>query len=169
MDGKWQVKQSQASLRKIDASEGSAVDQRVVDLVQVDHDATNQWLTSRSARSPHPQLRPALTTSAQLVSDAQRRYTEQLQQDGLPGRVLPDPPVAAPSVAAATASTTLPMAQGDISLRNVSDLYIYPNTLGGRGERGHRQGVAEMSAGQFNQIDTGKTGVSMERELPTYN
>jgi 2',3'-cyclic-nucleotide 2'-phosphodiesterase/3'-nucleotidase len=77
VDGKWQVKQSQASLRKIDASEGSAVDQRVVDLVQADHDATNQWLDEPSARSPSIHSFFALVQddpSVQLVSDAQRRH-----------------------------------------------------------------------------------------------
>ena len=84
VDGKWQVKQSQASLRKIDSSEGSAVDQRVVDLVQADHDATNQWLDEplgKITSSIHSFF--ALVQddpSVQLVSDAQRKHAEQLQK-----------------------------------------------------------------------------------------
>ncbi|HGY1083050.1 bifunctional 2',3'-cyclic-nucleotide 2'-phosphodiesterase/3'-nucleotidase [Aeromonas salmonicida] len=134
VEGKWQVKQSQASLRKIDSSEGSAVDQRVVDLVQADHDATNQWLDEplgKITSSIHSFF--ALVQddpSVQLVSDAQRRYAEQLQQDGLLKESYPILAVAAPFRGGRNGINDFTyVAQGDISLRNVSDLYIYPNTL----------------------------------------
>lgn len=177
VEGKWQVKQSQASLRKIDSSEGSAVDQRVVDLVQADHDATNQWLDEplgKITSSIHSFF--ALVQddpSVQLVSDAQRRYAEQLQQDGLLKESYPILAVAAPFRGGRNGINDFTyVAQGDISLRNVSDLYIYPNTLQVVEVNGATvKEWLEMSAGQFNQIDTGKTEVQwlVNEKFPTYN
>ncbi|HHQ4632425.1 TPA: bifunctional 2',3'-cyclic-nucleotide 2'-phosphodiesterase/3'-nucleotidase, partial [Aeromonas hydrophila] len=177
VDGKWQVKQSQASLRKIDSSEGSAVDQRVVDLVQADHDATNQWLDEplgKITSSIHSFF--ALVQddpSVQLVSDAQRKHAEQLQKDGLLKEPYPILSVAAPFRGGRNGINDFTyVAQGDISLRNVSDLYIYPNTLQVVEVNGATvKEWLEMSAGQFNQIDTGKTEVQwlVNEKFPTYN
>ncbi|MDM5094186.1 bifunctional 2',3'-cyclic-nucleotide 2'-phosphodiesterase/3'-nucleotidase [Aeromonas rivipollensis] len=177
VDGKWQVKQSQASLRKIDSSEGSAVDQRVVDLVQADHDATNQWLDEPLGKITSPihsffalvQDDP----SVQLVSDAQRQHAEQLQRDGLLKESYPILSVAAPFRGGRNGINDFTyVAQGNISLRNVSDLYIYPNTLQVVEVNGATvKEWLEMSAGQFNQIDTGKTEVQwlVNESFPTYN
>ena len=87
VDGKWQVKQSQASLRKIDASEGSAVDQRVSG-PGAGGSRRHQPVAGRAARQDHLPIHSFFALvqddpSVQLVSDAQRRHAEQLQQDGL--------------------------------------------------------------------------------------
>ena len=64
------------------------------------------------------------------------------------------------------------MAQGDISLRNVSDLISIRTPC--RWSEVNRATVKEwleMSAGQFKQIDTSKTGVQwlVNESFPTYN
>ena len=64
------------------------------------------------------------------------------------------------------------VAQGTSPLRNVSDLYIYPNTLQVVEVNGATvKEWLEMSAGQFNQIDTSKTEVQwlVNENFPTYN
>jgi pimeloyl-ACP methyl ester carboxylesterase len=49
---------------------------------------------------------------------------------------------------------------GPLSVRHVADLYIYPNTVKIVRLNGAQvREWLEMSAGQFNQIDTGKTPV----------
>lgn len=134
VDSKWRVKQSQASLRQIDASEGSKVDARVTELVKADHEGTNQWLDRPLGKITNPihsffalvQDDP----SVQLVSDAQRRHAEQLQKDGLLKEPYPILSAAAPFRGGRNGITDFTyVPAGDISLRNVSDLYIYPNTL----------------------------------------
>ena len=165
VDGKWQVKQSQASLPRSTPARAVRRDQRGGGPGAGDHDAPTSGWTSRLGKITSPSTASfALVQddpSVQLVSDAQRRHAEQLQQDGLLKESHPILSVAAPSVAVATASTTSPTWPRVTSPCNVSDLYIYPNTLQVVEVNGATvKEWLEMSAGQFNQIDTGKTGCS---------
>lgn len=177
VDGKWRVKQSQASLRQIDASEGSKVDARVTELVKADHEGTNQWLDRPLGKITNPihsffalvQDDP----SVQLVSDAQRRHAEQLQKDGLLKEPYPILSAAAPFRGGRNGITDFTyVPAGDISLRNVSDLYIYPNTLQVVEVNGATvKEWLEMSAGQFNRVDPASRGVQwlVNESFPTYN
>ncbi|WP_421186468.1 bifunctional 2',3'-cyclic-nucleotide 2'-phosphodiesterase/3'-nucleotidase [Aeromonas enteropelogenes] len=177
VDGKWRVKQSQASLRQIDASEGSKVDARVTDLVKADHEGTNQWLDRPLGKITNPihsffalvQDDP----SVQLVSDAQRRHAEQLQKDGLLKEPYPILSAAAPFRGGRNGITDFTyVPAGDISLRNVSDLYIYPNTLQVVEVNGATvKEWLEMSAGQFNRVDPASREVQwlVNESFPTYN
>ncbi|MBL0458382.1 bifunctional 2',3'-cyclic-nucleotide 2'-phosphodiesterase/3'-nucleotidase [Aeromonas enteropelogenes] len=177
VDGKWRVKQSQASLRQIDASEGSKVDARVTELVKADHEGTNQWLDRPLGKITNPihsffalvQDDP----SVQLVSDAQRRHAEQLQKDGLLKEPYPILSAAAPFRGGRNGITDFTyVSAGDISLRNVSDLYIYPNTLQVVEVNGATvKEWLEMSAGQFNRVDPASREVQwlVNESFPTYN
>ncbi|MEL3928655.1 bifunctional 2',3'-cyclic-nucleotide 2'-phosphodiesterase/3'-nucleotidase [Aeromonas enteropelogenes] len=177
VDGKWRVKQSQASLRQIDASEGSKVDARVTELVKADHEGTNQWLDRPLGKITNPihsffalvQDDP----SVQLVSDAQRRHAEQLQKDGLLKEPYPILSAAAPFRGGRNGITDFTyVPAGDISLRNVSDLYIYPNTLQVVEVNGATvKEWLEMSAGQFNRVDPASREVQwlVNESFPTYN
>lgn len=177
VDGKWRVKQSQASLRQIDASEGSKVDARVTELVKADHEGTNQWLDRPLGKITNPihsffalvQDDP----SVQLVSDAQRRHAEQLQKDGLLKEPYPILSAAAPFRGGRNGITDFTyVPAGDISLRNVSDLYIYPNTLQVVEVNGATvKEWLEMSAGQFNRVEPASRGVQwlVNESFPTYN
>ena len=177
VDGKWQVKQSQSALRQIDSSEGSKVDEQVVALVKADHDATNQWLDrplGKITSSIHSFF--ALVQddpSVQLVSDAQRQHAEQLQKDGLLKESYPILSAAAPFRGGRNGITDFTyVTAGDISLRNVSDLYIYPNTLQVVEVNGATvKEWLEMSAGQFNWVDPAKGEVQwlVNEKFPTYN
>ncbi|WP_439834957.1 bifunctional 2',3'-cyclic-nucleotide 2'-phosphodiesterase/3'-nucleotidase [Aeromonas enteropelogenes] len=177
VDGKWRVKQSQASLRQIDASEGSKVDARVTELVKADHEGTNQWLDRPLGKITNPihsffalvQDDP----SVQLVNDAQRRHAEQLQKDGLLKEPYPILSAAAPFRGGRNGITDFTyVPAGYISLRNVSDLYIYPNTLQVVEVNGATvKEWLEMSAGQFNRVDPASRGVQwlVNESFPTYN
>lgn len=177
VDGKWRVKQSQASLRQIDVSEGSKVDARVTELVKADHEGTNQWLDRPLGKITNPihsffalvQDDP----SVQLVSDAQRRHAEQLQKDGLLKEPYPILSAAAPFRGGRNGITDFTyVPAGDISLRNVSDLYIYPNTLQVVEVNGATvKEWLEMSAGQFNRVDPASREVQwlVNESFPTYN
>ncbi len=177
VDGKWRVKQSQASLRQIDASEGSKVDARVTELVKADHEGTNQWLDRPLGKITNPihsffalvQDDP----SVQLVSDAQRRHAEQLQKDGLLKEPYPILSAAAPFRGGRNGITDFTyVPAGDISLRSVSDLYIYPNTLQVVEVNGATvKEWLEMSAGQFNRVEPASREVQwlVNESFPTYN
>ncbi|MCH8113390.1 MAG: bifunctional 2',3'-cyclic-nucleotide 2'-phosphodiesterase/3'-nucleotidase, partial [Proteobacteria bacterium] len=97
--------------------------------------------------------------SIQIVTDAQMRYVKRLlegtEYDGLP--VLS---AGAPFKAGGRGGPEYytDIAVGEIALKNVSDLYIYPNTLRAVTLTGAQvREWLEMSAGAFNQIDPAVT------------
>ena len=110
--------------------------------------------------------------SIQIVTDSQKRYVERLIQgteyDGLPvlsagapfkgGRGGPE--------------DYTDIAAGEIALKNVADLYIFPNTLRAVTMTGAQvREWLEMSAGAFNRIDTGSSAEQplLNDDFPSYN
>lgn len=110
--------------------------------------------------------------SIQIVTDSQKRYVEQLIQgteyDGLAvlsagapfkgGRGGPD--------------DYTDIEAGEIALKNVADLYIFPNTLRAVTMTGAQvREWLEMSAGAFNQIDPGATAEQalLNDDFPSFN
>ncbi|MBZ6073372.1 bifunctional 2',3'-cyclic-nucleotide 2'-phosphodiesterase/3'-nucleotidase [Aeromonas schubertii] len=176
-EGRWQVASSQAQLRKIDSSEGSPVDEKVAGQVQADHDATNAWLDEPLGKITQPihsffalvQDDPSI----QLVSDAQRWHADSLRQNGLLKESWPILSAAAPFRGGRNGITDFTwVPAGNISLRNVSDLYIYPNTLQVVAINGATvKEWLEMSAGQFNRIDpaAATTQWLVNEQFRTYN
>jgi 2',3'-cyclic-nucleotide 2'-phosphodiesterase/3'-nucleotidase len=111
--------------------------------------------------------------SVQLVARAQTAYIRRVLK-GTPNEALPVLSAAAPFKAGGRGGpgyyTDVPA--GDIAIRNVADLYLYPNTV-----RAVRVSGAilrewlEMSAGQFNRIDPALTTPQplINTTFPTFN
>ncbi|MGE5703987.1 MAG: bifunctional 2',3'-cyclic-nucleotide 2'-phosphodiesterase/3'-nucleotidase [Clostridia bacterium] len=111
--------------------------------------------------------------SVQIVSDAQIYYvTKHLQ--GTDYEQYPVLSAAAPFKAGGRSGVSYytDMPAGTIAIKNVSDLYLYPNTVKAVLINGQQlKEWLEWSAGQFNQIDPGKTTEQslVNTAFPTYN
>lgn len=110
--------------------------------------------------------------SVQIVSQAQIWYTEQMMR-GTQWEGLPILSAAAPFKAGGRGGpdyyTDVPI--GPVAIKNVADLYLYPNTV--RAVEVTGAGVKEWlerSAGIFNQVETGKADqVLANPDFPSYN
>ncbi len=111
--------------------------------------------------------------SVQLVARAQTAYIRRAMQ-GTPHAGLPVLSAAAPFKAGGRGGpayyTDVPA--GDVAIRNVADLYLYPNTV--RAVRVSGATVREwleMSAGQFNRVDPALTAPQplVNTAFPTFN
>lgn len=161
-DGKWAITNSQSEARGIRDADGNPLVERDEDLVHAIHDEHEHTLeyirgpvgeTTAPINSYFSQVQD--DPSVQIVSNAQKWYVENYIQgteyDGLP--VLS---AAAPFKAGTRSNpdyyTDVPA--GTIAVKNVSDLYLYPNTLRAVLVTGAEvKEWLEMSAGQFNQIN----------------
>jgi 2',3'-cyclic-nucleotide 2'-phosphodiesterase/3'-nucleotidase len=111
--------------------------------------------------------------SVQLVARAQTAYIRRVMQ-GTPHAGLPVLSAAAPFKAGGRGGpayyTDVPA--GDIAIRNVADLYLYPNTVRAVRVNGAilREWL-EMSAGQFNRVDLTVTTPQplVNTAFPTFN
>lgn len=110
--------------------------------------------------------------SVQIVSNAQAWYIEQMMV-GTPHEGLPILSAAAPFKAGGRGGpeyyTDVPV--GDVAIKNVADLYLYPNTVRAVRVTGAQvKDWLERSAGMFNQIEPGATdAVLLNPEFPSYN
>lgn len=110
--------------------------------------------------------------SVQIVSQAQLWYIEQMmkntEHEGLP--ILS---AAAPFKAGGRGGpeyyTDVPV--GDVAIKNVADLYLYPNTVRAVRVTGAQvRDWLERSAGIFNQVEVGaKDAILLNSEFPSYN
>jgi len=152
-------------------------DPAVVAAVQAEHAGTLAYVRRPVARSTariHSYF--ALVQddpSVQLVARAQAAYIRRVLQGG-PHANLPVLSAAAPFKAGGRGGPTYytDVPAGDIAIRNVADLYLYPNTV--RAVRVSGAMVREwleMSAGQFNRIDPAVTTPQLliNPAFPTYN
>ena len=111
--------------------------------------------------------------SVQLVARAQTAYIRRVMQ-GTPHAGIPVLSAAAPFKAGGRGGpayyTDVPA--GDIAIRNVADLYLYPNTVRAVRVNGAilREWL-EMSAGQFNHVDPALTTPQplINTAFPTFN
>ncbi|OHV76525.1 bifunctional 2',3'-cyclic-nucleotide 2'-phosphodiesterase/3'-nucleotidase [Rhizobium sp. LCM 4573] len=110
--------------------------------------------------------------SVQIVSNAQTWYIKDMLKDGQ----YKDYPVlsaAAPFKAGGRGGaeyyTDVPT--GDIAIKNVADLYLYPNTVQAVLVTGEQvKNWLEMSAGMFNQVKAGsKDAPLLNGDFPSYN
>ena len=71
-------------------------------------------------------------------------------------------------VAAVGRNTTLMFPVGDVAIKNVADLYLYPNTVRAVRVNGAQvRGWLERSAGMFNQVEAGAQGCNpVEPRIP---
>ncbi len=166
VEGKWKVVDSTAKAVPIyDSAAKKALvdaDQAIIDSVKEDHDHTMEWVRSAVGTTTAPihsffslvQDDP----SVQIVTNAQKWFVEKnikgTEYDGIP--VLSSgAPFKAGGRSGASYYTNIPA--GTIAIKNVSDLYIYPNTLKAVLINGDTvKEWLERSAGQFNQIKTKK-------------
>lgn len=110
--------------------------------------------------------------SVQIVSNAQRWYIEQMMQ-GTPHEGLPILSAAAPFKAGGRGGadyyTDVPV--GDVAIKNVADLYLYPNTVRAVRVTGAQvKDWLERSAGMFNQVAAGSADAPLlNPDFPSYN
>ncbi len=143
---------------------------------QAEHEATLAYVRRAVGRTEAPLhsyfALVADDPSVQIVSIAQTWYIEQMMQ-GTEYEGLPILSAAAPFKAGGRGGpsyyTDVPV--GDVAIRNVADLYLYPNTVRAVLVTGDElQGWLERSAGIFNQITPGEADqVLLNNEFPSYN
>ena len=110
--------------------------------------------------------------SVQIVSNAQMWYIKDMLKD-TQYKDLPLLSAAAPFKAGGRGGadyyTDVPA--GDIAIKNVSDLYLYPNTVRAVVITGAQvKGWLEMAAGMFNQVKEGsKDAPLLNPDFPSYN
>ena len=110
--------------------------------------------------------------SVQIVSNAQLWYIEQMMR-GTEYEGLPILSAAAPFKAGGRGGpeyyTDVP--KGPVAIKNVADLYLYPNTVRAvKIDGAQLKGWLERSAGMFNQITPGEADqVLLNPDFPSYN
>ncbi|RVT85966.1 bifunctional 2',3'-cyclic-nucleotide 2'-phosphodiesterase/3'-nucleotidase [Rhodobacteraceae bacterium CCMM004] len=110
--------------------------------------------------------------SVQIVSQAQEWYVRQMMQ-GTEWEGLPILSAAAPFKAGGRGGaeyyTDVPA--GDVAIKNVADLYLYPNTVRAVKINGAElRDWLERSAGIFNQVEPGSEDVPLiNPDFPSYN
>ncbi|MGN7468465.1 bifunctional 2',3'-cyclic-nucleotide 2'-phosphodiesterase/3'-nucleotidase [Brevibacillus sp. SAFN-007a] len=180
-NGKWKVADSVTKTipiyDKTNKTSLADADQAVLDAVKEDHDHTVEWVRSAVGKTSSPIFSYfALVQddpSIQIVTNAQKWFVEKnikgTEYDGIPV-LSAGAPFKAGGRNGATYYTNIPA--GTIAIKNVSDLYIYPNTLKAVLIDGSQlKEWLERSAGQFNQIDVKKTEEQplINEAFPTYN
>nr|WP_245900586.1 2',3'-cyclic-nucleotide 2'-phosphodiesterase [Deinococcus yavapaiensis] len=181
VNGKWTILNAQSSLRKVwdVATKTSLVqpDKAVEAAVATSHEGTLSYVRGKVAELAAPiNSYFALVQddpSVQLVSNAQIAYT----QNALKGTEYANLPIlsaAAPFKAGGRSGPSYytDIAAGTFAIKNVADLYVYPNTLQAVVVTGANvKEWLERSAGQFNQIDAAKGGAQelVNNAFPTYN
>ncbi|MDF9525908.1 MULTISPECIES: bifunctional 2',3'-cyclic-nucleotide 2'-phosphodiesterase/3'-nucleotidase [Bacillus cereus group] len=185
VNGKWEVQkdQSKPQLRPIANSKGTPLvesDQKLVNEIKDEHQATIDYVNTPVGKTKAPinsyfslvQDDP----SVQIVTNAQKWYVEQELKKPEYEEIKDIPvlsagaPFKAGGRNGATYYTDIPA--GTLAIKNVADLYVYPNTLYAVKVNGAQvKEWLEMSAGQFNQIDPKKTEEQplVNIGYPTYN
>ncbi len=151
-------------------------DQAVLDSVATEHQETLDYIRRAVGKTDAPLhsyfALVADDPSVQIVSNAQVWYVEQ-QLVGSEHEGLPILSAAAPFKAGGRGGpeyyTDVPV--GDVAIKNVADLYLYPNTVRAvRITGADVQQWLERSAGMFNQIEAGATdAVLLNPDFPSYN
>ncbi|WP_342042256.1 bifunctional 2',3'-cyclic-nucleotide 2'-phosphodiesterase/3'-nucleotidase [Bacillus sp. OTU2372] len=163
--GKWKVVDSKASLRPIaDASGNSVVqpDEQLMATIKPEHEATIKYVNQPVGETTAPIISYfALVQddpSVQIVNNAQTDYLVEKLKDPAYSKYagIPVLSASAPFKAGGRGGpsyyTDIPA--GALAIKNVADLYLYPNTLQAKLITGAQlKEWLEMSAGQFNQID----------------
>ena len=185
VNGKWEVQkdQSKPQLRPIANSKGTPLvesDQKLVNEIKDEHEKTIEYVNTHVGETKAPinsyfslvQDDP----SVQIVTNAQKWYVEQELKKPEYEKIKDIPvlsagaPFKAGGRNGATYYTDIPA--GTLAIKNVADLYVYPNTLYAVKVNGAQvKEWLEMSAGQFNQINPKKTEEQplVNIGYPTYN
>ncbi|KMK92568.1 bifunctional 2',3'-cyclic-nucleotide 2'-phosphodiesterase/3'-nucleotidase [Rossellomorea marisflavi] len=179
-DGKWTVLNGKSSTRGIADKDGKplvARDEEVYKAIEDDHQHTIDWVRSSVGETTAPitsyfsQVKD--DPSIQIVTNAQKWYVEKYIQ-GTEYENIPVLSAGAPFKAGTRGDPTYytDIPKGELAIKNVADLYLYPNTLQAVLIKGSDvKEWLEMSAGQFNQIDPKKRGEQslINQEFRSYN
>ncbi|WP_170559957.1 bifunctional 2',3'-cyclic-nucleotide 2'-phosphodiesterase/3'-nucleotidase [Ruegeria atlantica] len=151
-------------------------DQTVLNSVAKDHDETLAYVRRAVGKTSAPLhsyfALVADDPSVQIVSIAQKWYVEEMMK-GTEHEGLPILSAAAPFKAGGRGGpeyyTDVPV--GDVAIKNVADLYLYPNTVRAVRVNGAQvRGWLERSAGMFNQVEPGSAdAILLNPEFPSYN
>ncbi|MBM2292893.1 bifunctional 2',3'-cyclic-nucleotide 2'-phosphodiesterase/3'-nucleotidase [Sulfitobacter pseudonitzschiae] len=151
-------------------------DPEVLASVQAEHDATLAYVRRAVGKTDAPLhsyfALVADDPSVQIVSIAQTWYIAQMMK-GTEYEDLPILSAAAPFKAGGRGGpeyyTDVP--KGDVAIKNVSDLYLYPNTARAVLVTGAEvKDWLERSAGMFNQVTPGEADqMLLNPEFPSYN
>ncbi|MDV7144622.1 bifunctional 2',3'-cyclic-nucleotide 2'-phosphodiesterase/3'-nucleotidase [Tropicimonas sp. TH_r6] len=151
-------------------------DADVLASVQTEHDETLAYVRRAVGKTDAPLhsyfALVADDPSVQIVSIAQRWYVEQMLA-GTEYASLPLLSAAAPFKAGGRGGPEYytDVAVGDVAIKNVADLYLYPNTVRAVKVNGAQlKGWLERSAGMFNQIEPGsQDALLLNPAFPSYN
>ncbi|MER8383406.1 bifunctional 2',3'-cyclic-nucleotide 2'-phosphodiesterase/3'-nucleotidase [Mesorhizobium sp. M1399] len=153
-----------------------ADDQRIVDALKQDHEATLAYVRRPVGKTSAPLYSyfalVADDPSVQIVSQAQTWYLKDILKN-TEWKDMPLLSAAAPFKAGgrngADYYTDVPV--GDIAIKNVADLYLYPNMMRAVEITGAEvKEWLEMSAGIFNRIEPGKADQALiNTDFPSYN
>ncbi|WP_375692092.1 bifunctional 2',3'-cyclic-nucleotide 2'-phosphodiesterase/3'-nucleotidase [Pseudooceanicola sp. LIPI14-2-Ac024] len=144
--------------------------------VQEEHDATLEYVRRAVGKTDAPLYSyfalVADDPSVQIVSIAQTWYIAEMMK-GTEHEGLPLLSAAAPFKAGGRGGpeyyTDVPV--GDVAIKNVADLYLYPNTIRAVKINGAQlKGWLERSAGAFNQVAPGAQDAPLlNPDFPSYN
>jgi 2',3'-cyclic-nucleotide 2'-phosphodiesterase / 3'-nucleotidase len=182
--GKWRVASFTSEARPIYKRDENRkivplVDsqQDVLDAVKEEHEATLAYVRRPVGKTSAPLYSyfalVADDPSVQIVSQAQTWYVGGIMKQEAEYKDLPILSAAAPFKAGGRGGpeyyTDVPA--GDIAIKNVADLYLYPNTLQAVLITGADvKEWLEMSAGIFNQVEPGaKDAPLINASFPSYN
>ena len=151
-------------------------DDRIVAALKEDHEATLAYVRRPVGKTSAPLYSyfalVADDPSVQIVSQAQAWYVKELLKDS-EWKDLPVLSAAAPFKSGGRGGpdyyTDVPA--GDIAIKNVADLYLYPNTVQALAITGAQvKEWLEMSACIFNQVEVGKQDqLLINPDFPSYN
>ena len=151
-------------------------DETVLASVQQDHDDTLAYVrraVGKTDAALHSYFAlVADDPSVQIVSNAQLWYIKD-QMVGTDYEGLPILSAAAPFKAGGRGGpeyyTDVPV--GDVAIKNVADLYLYPNTVRAVKVTGAQvKDWLERSAGMFNQVEAGASDATLlNPDFPSYN
>lgn len=179
---KWKVVSATSEARpiyeRVDKANKPTVedDQRIVEALKEDHEATLAYVRRPVGKTSAPLYSyfalVADDPSVQIVSQAQTWYLKDILKN-TQWKDVPLLSAAAPFKAGgrngADYYTDVPV--GDIAIKNVADLYLYPNTVRAVEITGAQvKEWLEMSAGIFNRIEAGKADQALiNSDFPSYN
>lgn len=181
-DGKWSIVSHTSEARpiseRIDNKVVAVVESvpEVVAAVETAHEETLEYIrrpVGETAAALHSYFAlVADDPSVQIVSQAQTWYIEQMMK-GTEWESLPLLSAAAPFKAGGRGGpeyyTDVPV--GPVAIKNVADLYLYPNTIQAVKITGADvKNWLERSAGIFNQVEPGATDAPLiNPDFPSYN
>ena len=182
-EGQWKVVQGIGQLRGIYKRDGRKkislvdADPQILKAVEGEHQATIAYMNKGVGTTTAPihsyfslvQDDP----SVQIVTNAQKQYVEKLIQ-GTEYQGIPVLSAGAPFKAGGRggADYYTNISKGKIALKNVADLYIYPNTLRAVLLNGKEvREWLEMSMGAFNTLkaDISEEQILLNPDFPSYN